>query len=362
MQRVSCVICESPTLESFYTIEKFPLTACSTEHTSELDIFNDLVFKVCKDCRCVQLTSLVDPVTLYADDNKTALTPLWKKHHTQFTAFIESAADLGDVCEIGGGSNPLVQFFSSPPPYSVMDLYECPNKVPSITYTIGNCETFTEYTTRSVILSHTFEHLYEPRKFLDSIRASGVKNVFISVPNFAAWLAKHLTTSILFNQHTFYFEQRDIETLFALYGFETVRSEVFGDHSLFFHFQRGAPAQLPILRSPSDTALFRHFDNRVTHIRALELNEQVYIMPSFYVGQIVYHYIRDKDKVIGFLDNDTNKIGKRLYGTPLSTYSPSVLASSSKTVIVARTPYYNEMIHQLKTINSDINVVTIELN
>jgi hypothetical protein len=120
----------------------------------------------------------------------------------------------------------------------VLDIYECPNKVPSITYKVGNCESFTGYTEDSIILSHTFEHLYAPRDFLESIRSSGVKNVFISVPHFAKWLEKNLTVSILFNQHTFYFEAADIERLFGLYGFNAVRTDVFGEHSLFFHFQR----------------------------------------------------------------------------------------------------------------------------
>lgn len=334
MIRTACVLCECPVLDPFYTLDRFPLMANSVVTESSLDVFDDLEFKICNRCRCVQLVTLVDPSTLYAEDNKSALTPTWKRHHTAFASFVEATRPVS-ICEVGGGSNPLVSFFAHTPPYSVLDIYECQTKVPSVTYRVGNCETFTEYTEDSVILSHTFEHLYTPHAFLKSIRASAVQNVFISVPHFASWLAKGTTLNILFNQHTFYFEKDDIERLFATYGFSTERSETFEDHSLFFHFRRR--------NQTIERSLFRRFDIGAS-IREMSLTTPAYIMPSFYIGQLIHHYMPNKALIRGFLDNDTNKVGKRLYGTQLLTYSPSILTTSDcKRVLLCRTPYFDEM-------------------
>jgi hypothetical protein len=361
MRRTRCVLCECDTLDPFYLIESFPLLASSTTTDSALDVYADLEFRICRECRCVQLATLVDPVTLYADDNKTSLTSMWTRHHTAFVQFIEQAS-IHSLCEVGGGSNPLVSFFSRPPMYSVLDIYECPNKAPSVTYKIGNCESFTGYTEDSVVLSHTFEHLYTPRAFLESIRMSSVKNVFISVPHFARWLENTLTVNILFNQHTFYFEADDIERLFQMYGFNMLRTETFGDHSLFFHFQRGNTQPTHIQRSLKEDKVFRHFNIKASHIRRIVLTSPTYIMPSFYVGQLIYHYLPDKALIGGFLDNDANKIGKRLYGTELLTYPPSILATSEcKTVMLLRTPYFAEMHAQLKAIDPDIVIIAVDI-
>jgi len=359
--RVQCVLCRSKKLEPFYTITDFPLTASSTTANSSFDVFNDLVFNVCGDCRCVQLITLVDPIILYAHDNKAALTPTWVRHHTAFAEFVSTDPTIDGICEVGGGSNPLVSFFPRALKYSVLDIYETQHKVGAVSYTVGNCETYVNYDEDTVLLSHTFEHLYDPHAFLESVRASRVKNVFVSVPNFTKWLSDSLTVSILNNEHTFYFEQADIEALLSQYGFATKRSAQFGDHSLFFHFQRGTTSFLPIQPSNAEEAIFYHFHNKSSRIVAFSMDKPFYIMPSFYAGQVIYHYIK-KDLVLGFLDNDRAKIGKRLYGTNLLTYSPLHLVTSEhKDVLLIRTPYFEEMKEQLTAIHPSISVHVLDI-
>jgi hypothetical protein len=189
-----------------------------------------------------------------------------------------------------------------------------------------------------------------------------VKNIFISVPHFARWLEKNLTVSILFNQHTFYFEADDIERLFQMYGFNMVRTETFGDHSLFFHFERGAVQPTAIQRSLKDNVILQHFAVKTSRIHALHFKTPAYIMPSFYIGQLVHHYLPDKTLIRGFLDNDANKVGKRLYGTDLLTYDPSILVTSEcKQILLCRTPYFNEMHAQLRALHPDVVILAVEL-
>ena len=52
--------------------------------------------------------------------------------------------------------------------------------------------------------------------------------------------------------------------------------------------------------------------------------------------------------ISGILDNDKNKQGRRLYGTNLRVYSPSVLQSlDSPIVIVKAGTYTNEIIDDI---------------
>jgi hypothetical protein len=362
-QRTSCVLCKHDLID-FYRQEKYPLLTTPTTSDISDDIFVDLDYKICSLCKCVQLTTLVDPISLYSSDNKNFLTPIWKEHHTSFVDFIKKSIDpTNGICEIGGGSNPLYQYFNIPINYSVLDVYNPVNKEKSIQYTIGNCETFTNYTNDTIMLSHTFEHLYNPRDFLKNISNSCIKNIFISVPNFKDWLHQNLTVSILFTQHTFYFEKEQITCLFSEFGFRLQDFCVFKNHSLFFFFQRAELIDTPtMIPSISESLILNHFSKKSININTIILERDTYIMPSFYIGQQVYYYLNNslKEKVIGFLDNDINKINKRLYGTPLITYSPQVLMNKTNvSVILVNTPYYQEIKEQLLNINSTIHIVSI---
>jgi hypothetical protein len=364
-QRTCCVLCKHGLID-FYKQEKYPLLTTPTISDISDDIFVDLYYKICSVCRCVQLTSLVDPTSLYTSDNKNSLTSIWKEHHTSFVYFIKKSIDItSGICEIGGGSSPLYKYFNTPIKYSVLDIYDPINKDKSIEYTIGNCEIFTNYTNETIMLSHTFEHLYNPRDFLKNISNSCVQNVFISVPNFKDWLHLNLTVSILFTQHTFYFEKEQISCLFNEFGFKLQDFFVFKNHSLFFFFQRAKIVDtLTMIPSASESLIFKHFSNKSININNINLERDTYIMPSFYIGQQVYYYLNNsfKNKVIGFLDNDINKINKRLYGTPLLTYSPEVLKKKTNiSIILVNTPYYQEIKEQLLSINSTIHIISINI-
>jgi len=363
IQRNQCVLCLSKKLKHFYSLNNFPLLSSSTNQDISNDIYTDLKFSICNDCKCVQLVTLIEPSILYSFDNKSTLSSLWQKHHVAFTIFIKNTISLKSFCEVGGGSNPLFPFFNLPNlEYSVLDLYKCPFKLESIIYKIGNCENFTDYTEESIILSHTFEHLYYPHDFLKSVSISPVKNIFISVPYFNLWLKEKLTVNLLFNQHTFYFESAQIKNLFAKYGFICKNTQEFTNHSLFFHFIKDNYIPINIEPSNLEIDIYNHFNLKDRNIGSFSLDKPFYIMPSFYIGQIIYYYLNNKKNVLGFIDNDINKCGKRLYGTPLLTYSPTILNENFADILLVNTPYFNEMKEQLMLINPNIVIHKIEIS
>ena len=85
-------------------------------------------------------------------------------------------------------------------------------------------------------------------------------------------------------------------------------------------------------------------------------------MPSITYGQMIYYFLNNKENVIGFIDNDSDKSNKRTYGTPLLTYLPSILSSNEcNDILIIKTLYFNEMYNQIKNINKNITIHTIEL-
>jgi len=371
--RKNCVVCDSTDLQDFYCLEKFPLLTAPTTDAIETDRFMDMDFIICNDCKCVQLCSLIDPTVLYSFDNKASLTPLWKDHHNSFAAYTKKVLEETkpeNLVEIGGGSNSIFEYLGKDIEANkvIMDVYEQPEEVTSrlgASYLIGNCEHFSAYPDKTtIVMGHTFEHLYSPLDFIKSVAESPVDTVVLSVPNLRLWLLKKSTFNLLFNQHTFYFEENDMKYMFAQYGFEAVDFTMFREHSLFCTFRRSASVVPSSLNVKNDVVqpIYDHFNLKSVSIAQLNTSGHVYIMPSFYVGQIVYHYFDQKEKVLGFLDNDKNKVKKRLYGTPLSTFLPSQIQDKDDvSVVLVKTPYFAEMEKQLRELNPKANVIPLEL-
>ena len=365
MNRIKCVICEGTKLDFFYSMKKFPLLTIPTKNSIDSDVHIDLNYSICNVCKCVQLTNLLDPAILYSYPNKSSLTPLWIRHHNTFVEFVRENYDSKDsICELGGSNNPLVDYFSvKPTRYSVLDLFIPNEKRLDIEYIKGNIEQYTEYKENVLILSHTLEHLYNPRSFFKAVSESNVKSIFISVPNMRAMLEKKTSVSIVFSEHTFYFEQEDIEYMAALYGFECKSFYKFQDHSLFFFLTRNNIVKKELHeKDNAKPMLVEHFYNKEEKIRIIHLDDKTYIMPSHYIGQMIYHFIENKEKILGFLDNDTNKTEKRLYGTPCLTYHPNILSTKENVhVLLINNSYQEEMISQLKSINPNMKITITDI-
>jgi hypothetical protein len=62
-----------------------------------------------------------------------------------------------------------------------------------------------------------------------------------------------------------------------------------------------------------------------------------------------------EDLIAGILDNDSNKQGKRLYGSQLEVFNPEIIGDVDAPVIILRAGAYNSEIKEqiLSTINPD---------
>ena len=362
MKRKNCTICKHP-LEFFYKVTNFPVLTLPTEQESHLDEYHDISYGICSECLSIQLVNLIDPAKLYDYPNKSSLSPLWIQHHNEFVKFVESnCLSLEEIFELGGANNSLYKYFSQNIKYSILDLHEPLTKEKNVNYILGNIEEFSNYHTSTIILSHTFEHLYNPHSFLEKIKDSCVKNIFISVPNMVQLLKRKNSVSIVFSEHTFYFEPSDLFYMLSLYGFICKEHKSFKEHSDFFYFSREQCKGIEVHKKKEAKKLFvDHFFGKEQRIKDINISSPFYIMPSHYIGQMVYHYLECKKNVIGFLDNDTNKCNKRLYGTNCKTFVPSQELLEGKTVLLIANPYKEEMKAQLKSLSSSMNLIECQL-
>ena len=365
MLRERCILCGTGTLTELFTLKNYPITPSSSSLEASTDEFKDCTFANCMVCGCIQLQTLIDPVRLYENShNSTENTPTWKEHHRLFAEFVSERVD-GRLLEVGGNSGTLYNLLSQKiPDYTILDICDSEKRPPTVRFLQGNCEEFDFSGHIAVALSHTFEHLYSPRRFVENLSRAGVKSIFISIPNM-----DHLYTSknisILHNEHTFFVGDAEIKYIFSCYGYSCAATQEFRKHSLFYQFVYEPATRPMLLCSSSERSLeiqtyLSEFERAV---RACVIDKPCFICPAGHYGQKIYYYLqRYNEHILGFIDNDVSKQGLRVYGTGANVYSPEVLKTHQENpicIILYAGPYTGELKKQLDRLHSDISYIEL---
>ncbi len=371
MLRLNCTICNNTNLQLIHRQENYPICISSSSQPSENDRFETLEYVGCEKCGCVQLKNLIDPQLLYAfSHNNTYETPTWRQHHDEFSQFILMNTEEASLVEIGGASGYLGELLhkkSKELKYTIIDLANKPELKVRIDYIQANCEDydFTQIPSSTpIILSHVFEHLYNPQKFLENLKKAKTETLFISIPNMEICLSKKFL-SFLHVEHTYYCSTEHIVAMLASAGFQCSKQYLFKEHSIFFEFKRSTSREIPELpRADILLAQFQqYYSERESLFKLVHLENPTYIVPAGHYGQLIYFFLREqKDKILGFLDNDITKVGKRVYGTDKYVYSMSELKNKTNeriTVLLNAGPYINEIKSQLLAYNPGISFLYV---
>lgn len=357
-------------MEHLYTLQKFPLCQSGTLQPQELDTLGDIEIVGCKLCGCVQHKTLVDPIILYQDvHNLTYLSPTWATHHDLFSEFILHNMSSSRCMEIGGYSGVLAKKLLSKRPlqYSILDLCNTDPCIPGVHFFHGNCETFDFSGVSSLVLSHTFEHLYSPAKFLENIATKDVSEISISVPNLEAWIGAG-AISALHIEHTFMFNESILKNLFLKYGYTCRQVEYYKSHSMFMYFTKNN-CDTSLVSWGNPERMIKNMKSYLYHrdrmFESIQISTPCFLFPSGHFGQTTYYFLqRFKSLILGFLDNDTSKVGKRVYGTPYMTYLPKKLLDykdTDLTIVISAGPYSKEIEEQVRSLHPNCIVQCVDL-
>lgn len=370
MERTKCAVCLSDKLSFIYSLKDLPFTFLPTTDPISSDTVITLHIYNCEVCGCAQLKHLLDPAILYGvPHNTTHETPTWKQHHKIFADFLcKSIPGPAKIVEIGGYSGVLANQVLQQRKdinYTIMDLCDTNPNIEQVEFINGNGETSNIDRDSAVVLSHVFEHLYEPHAFIENMNRNRIQNIFISIPNMKALLDKK-NMAVISKEHTFYCGYEDILYIFSKGGYSCKSTELFIDHSLFFHFIKDTEitteTTIESYRRGYTVDMYSIYESNRKSISALTIEEPFFIVPAGLYGQLIYYFLDTsyRANILGFLDNDIHKIGKRLYGTPNSIFKMDKVAEySTVTVLITTTPYTNEIIKQLTSYNNNIRFIQV---
>jgi len=341
------------------------MTFLPTDHDVSSDKYIDLDYYGCDTCGCVQLKKLLDPNILYGvAHNMTYNTPIWKEHHSQFSNFIYTRKQSNEIIEVGGYSGVLAKHLTQKDKdihYTILDMCDTDPMIENVKFINHNCETYNFQEDTIVVMSHVFEHLYEPSNFIKNLKENNVTNVFISIPDMTAQV-ENKGIPIVQQEHTFFCDYNDIVYLFSKEGYACDSSYSYKNHSLFFHFIKSdgviSNYKFNKNRVIDYYATYQHNDTVISSIKDIE--EPFFIVPGGLYGQVIYYFLKNKKNLLGFLDNDPSKIGKRLYGTANYIFKMDEIKNYDNiTLLIYNGPYTEEIISQLNEYNKNIKYIQV---
>ena len=407
MKRDKCVICNElidsnkiPCLNIFNTVNIVEII------DYKIDEIKTLQFIGCKNCGCIQLENLFPQSEIYAQPLQIFDGPVIQKHHDLFCDFVIKNINYDpNLFEIGGSygklANRIISKYNENSfdiRYKIMefssDQYPPINNIEYIT---GNCEDYDYKGTTTIIMSHVFEHLYNPREFIEKISKTDIQNIFISIPDMDGLMQIGDINNINI-LHTFYINTKFIVYLFQLYGFILKDKYDYTNNSIFYYFVKSSQkleleytplknsirtridssTKLPVTdlnKAPlwgADSNLHQYkqisllkeiptfYETVITKIKSINILNPFYICPSGFYGQFIYFYLNENSKknVKGFLDGDPFKINKRLSGTPIHIYEKKYISSfENMTILITSAKHHTEIKNELLQYNSNITCI-----
>lgn len=368
IERKEDVVTGSANMEDLHSMADFPVFMGCVDHSKSEDLVAEFTWQINRDSGFIQLKKLIPLDVLYQAQHSSAVGGIWKEHHRRFSQYLHKL-NPSSVLEIGGAHGILSKEYQKfgKIPWTILE----PNPSP-----VDGCDArfikgffddkfkFDE-PIDTVVHSHLFEHIYEPDQFmrhLSGFMGEGTHLVF-SLPNMQVMLERKYTNCINF-EHTVFLTEPYVEYLLAKHGFQILAKEYFmDDHSIFYSCIRDtsvAPIHLAQGLYEKNKQLYLNYIDY--HCKLItDLNQKidntsqpVFLFGAHIFAQYLLNMGLNANSIINILDNDTNKQGKRLYGTSLMVKSPKVLQGIKEPIVILKAGVYNAEIKKdiLENINS----------
>ncbi len=370
--RNRCVICGHSKLNNIYSFESFPVYMGVSDNISiSDDVFEDMVWAVCEGCGCIQLKDLVDLSILYHKGHNSAYGKTWEKHHKLFASFVSRYC--GDsVLEIGGGNLKLAELVTgndSDLKFTVFDTNCEKSDSPNITtreefFNYNNYNV--EYDIDTVVHSHVLEHLHDPIEYMKTFARmlKDGQRMIMSVPLLDEMVKAKFTNSINF-EHTYMIGESLLYFIINRTGFRIIETELFNPYNIFIVCEKTSNVDTIELRNlyrrnlmmfHSFVKFHEEFAERVNRMRGNDF----YVFGGHIFTQYLFAFGLDPDKFVCVLDNDPNKIGRRLYGTNMIVRLPKILFDVEKPVVVLKAAQFSDEIKNDILININNETCFIE--
>jgi len=380
MTKLFCPITYSQKFRKIYSIKQFPIFMGVSKNIKNYN-FKNLNWWINTESGNIQIHPKVSLDKLYYKSHGSGTVgKTWKDHHELFFKLVKKYLK-GNICEIGGGNNSISNKIKN---YSKIINFYCFDKNLQLKKKNRKIKKVTKFFNRNffkdkntfqadlVIHSHTFEHLYDPNKFLQdvkSILSKNGKHIF-TMPNMQPMIKKGYANAMNF-EHPFYYDEKLVDCLLLKNNFKIIKKKLFKeDHSIMYvtkiddSYNTNQNKKLNNYQQyHKNFKLFKKtfelWKKEIIKINKLvKKYNNVFLFGAHVFSQLQIFNGLNKKKIMGILDNDKNKINNFLYGTNLKVYNPIILKKITQPCVILRAGSYNQEIKKkLLEINKNTLII-----
>ena len=208
--RKRCVFCESVSLNDLFSTNTQTSLSISFGSKGESPYSMPFNIQICSSCNCVQTKYLGNLDIIYNKNHIDICGSLKQTMYNQFSDFITENKAIQGILEAGACfdflSNRIKENLADLP-YIVVDpaYIGKSDRIQIIPEFIENVN-ISALPINTVIMSHIFEHLYEPSALLKKLQSStNIQYIYLNHPDFEHNI-KTNTYVVLNSEHTFYIE------------------------------------------------------------------------------------------------------------------------------------------------------------
>lgn len=331
-ERSVCIFCKGLSLETHFK-ENYSIPI-SSYNVEEQQSYIYIPFNILKCNRCLtyQTKYLGDLHIIYAINHADACGSIRSEMMKEFSSMISSNNNVKNILEIGAGNGILSDILveENKYNYTIVDpsYFGNTHKKRIIKDFIENVN-IDSYNIDTVVISHVFEHFYEPLNILEKIRNTNIQHFYLNFPDLESYVQDG-TYHVLNPEHTFYVENKFLIDIIHNYGFKLVKRIDFKRHSVFLEFIRDNNLTKKEIKNINAEKDIHNFYNNIFKIldktnNSLNIevfnDKKVYVWPCSMHSMYLITLGLDINKIHGFVDNSSHKINKYLYGYNKLCYS-----------------------------------------
>ena len=327
--RTKCIFCESKLETEFF---KNDIENYTSHYAVDFD-FNDFIsipynVYICDVCNTPQNKYLANINDVYkinhADSTGTTMINL---HQETLKMILKYKDNINNIIEIGSSVGVLADMILSniDLEYNIIE--------PSYIGKIDGKNIHNDFyenvddiniDANTMIISHVFEHFYNPKKIIDKIHDNyKIDNFFLVFPDLEYYINNNIL-HVLNTEHTYYIDNDFLIDLLKSNGFELIEKSNYKNHSVLFYFKRNNKLKQKQTYKNVNFNLNEYFENiSKTVMRfndVISENENTFLWPASIHTLYLISFGLDISNVYGFLDNSKLKIGKKMYGTDKVVY------------------------------------------
>jgi len=342
--REKCLFCDFELSETYFKndYENY-ISHYQVDINKNLDESIKIPFNICicSKCKTVQNKYLGDLSEIYkinhADSTGTTMINLHKKNTNLILKYKEK---IINIIEIGSSKGVLadnileylnVKYYIIEPSFFgdrnnkiiIDDFYENVND--------------NNINANTIVISHVFEHFYEPKQILEKIYLNkNIQNFFLVFPDLEYYINNNVL-HVLNTEHIYYIDNDFLINVIESYGFNLIEKEYYNGHSVLFYFNRDKFTEKKEINCINKNySLDFYYNNifknieRSTYLLNINNNCKKYIWPASIHSLYLFTFGFDEKLLDGMLDNSSNKIGKKMYGTDLEIFSFNKIIEDNK--------------------------------